>query len=277
MRLGGPIYQKYHSPEEWVEAVRQQGYRAAYCPVGINASPADIRAYELAAHQADIVIAEVGAWSNPLSPDEAERKAALEKCKAGLLLADEIGARCCVNIAGSRGSKWDGPDPADLTAETFDMIVATVREIIDAVDPGRTYYTLEPMPWLYPDSVASYQELIAAIDRPAFAVHFDPVNWVNSPRRYFHNGDLIREAVEALGAHMRSCHAKDILLRDRLTVHLDEVRLGLGELDYRLFLGQLARCDPDMPLMLEHLPGEAEYTAAAAHLRCVAQELGITV
>ena len=71
-------------------------------------------------------------------------------------MADEIGARCCVNIAGSRGAKWDGPHPADLTPETFDLIVQSVREIIDAVKPTRAFYTLETMPWMYPDSADSY-------------------------------------------------------------------------------------------------------------------------
>lgn len=277
MRLGGPIFQKYDSPESWVQAVRRLGYRAAYCPLDAQASEVEIRAYARAAREADIVIAEVGAWSNPLSPDPLERQAALEKCKASLLLADEIGARCCVNIAGSRGAKWDGPDPLDLTEETFQMIVDTVREIIDAVRPARTYYTLEPMPWMYPDSVEAYQALIEAIDRRAFAVHFDPVNLINCPERYFHNRDLIQEAVEVLGAHIRSCHAKDIVLRDHLTVHLDEVRPGLGGLDYRAYLSALARCDPDMPLLLEHLPSESDYAAAAAHIRAVGRDLGITL
>lgn len=277
MRLGGPIFQKYDSPESWVQAVRRLGYRAAYCPLDAQASEVEIRAYARAAREADIVIAEVGAWSNPLSPDPLERQAALEKCKASLLLADEIGARCCVNIAGSRGAKWDGPDPLDLTEETFQMIVDTVREIIDAVRPARTYYTLEPMPWMYPDSVEAYQALVEAIDRRAFAVHFDPVNLINCPERYFHNRDLIQEAVEVLGAHIRSCHAKDIVLRDHLTVHLDEVRPGLGGLDYRAYLSALARCDPDMPLLLEHLPSESDYAAAAAHIRAVGRDLGITL
>ena len=42
-----------------------------------------VRAPEAAARAADIVIAEVGAWSNPLSPDDETRAEALEKCKKG--------------------------------------------------------------------------------------------------------------------------------------------------------------------------------------------------
>jgi sugar phosphate isomerase/epimerase len=216
------------------------------------------------------VIAETGAWSNPLSPDAATRTEALRKCQVMLALADEIGARCCVNIAGSRGAKWDGPHPADLIPETFEMIVATVRAIIDAVQPRRTFYTLEPMPWMYPDSVESYLGLIRAIDRPQFGVHFDPVNLINCPQRYFHNADFIRDFVDRLGPQIRSVHLKDIRLQDQLTVHLDEVRPGLGELDYQVLLSALNGLDPNLPVMLEHLPKQSEYDQAAAYVRAQA-------
>ncbi|MCE7987945.1 MAG: sugar phosphate isomerase/epimerase [Caldilinea sp. CFX5] len=275
MRLGAPLFQPYDDPLAWVAALQAKGYRAAYCPVKADADLAVIAAYRQAAQAAGIVIAEVGAWSNPLSPDPAVRAAALDKCKAGLLLAERIGARCCVNIAGSRGEKWDGPHPADLTEETFDMIVATTREIIDAVQPRQAVYALETMPWMYPDSVESYQRLLKAIDRPGCGVHFDPVNLINSPPRYFRNGALIRAAVAALGAQMRSVHVKDIQLANQLTVHLDEARPGTGGLDLHTLLRELNRLEPTLPIMLEHLPNEAEYELAAAHVRAVAQEEGI--
>lgn len=277
MRLGAPITQSDADPTAWAAAVQAKGYRAAYCPVKPDADLAVIAAYRAAAQAADLVIAEVGAWSNPLSPDPAVRAAALDKCKASLLLAERIGARCCVNIAGSRGEKWDGPHPADLTEETFDLIVTTVREIIDAIQPRATVYALETMPWMYPDSVASYRHLIEAIDRPGFGVHFDPVNLVNSPQRYFQNGALIRECVTALGPQMRSVHVKDIHLANRLTVHLDEVRPGQGGLDLRTLLRELNRLDPDLPILLEHLPNATEYDLAAAHVHAVATEEGISL
>jgi sugar phosphate isomerase/epimerase len=275
MRLGAPIFETYTDPDAWIVAVQRRGYRAAYCPVGPDADASMIRAYADAAERADVVIAECGAWGNPLSADEGTRHAAIAKCQAILALADAIGARCCVNIAGSRGAKWDGPHPADLTPETFDLIVQTVREIIDAVKPVRTCYTLETMPWMYPDSADSYLELIRAIDRERFAVHLDVVNLVCSPQRYFANAALIRECVAKLGPHIKSCHAKDIALSDRLTVHLDEVRPGLGGLDYRTLLRTLNGLNSDLPLMLEHLPAEADYDQAASYLRSVARELSV--
>lgn len=272
MRLGGHLFATYDAPDKWIDAVRACGYRAASCPVGPDATEEQIQAYERAAQEADIVIAEVGAWCNPLSPDQATRAAALEKCKRGLWLADRIGARCCVDIAGSRGEKWDGPCADDLTQDTFEIIVHTVREIIDTVNPIRSFYTLETMPWMYPDSADAYLKLIQAIDRKAFAVHFDPVNLINSPQRYFENAKIIQDFVSKLGRHIRSCHAKDILLRDKLTVHLDEVRPGCGGLDYRAYLTEMAKLDSDMPLMLEHLPNAQEYRSAAIYIRSVAEQ-----
>jgi sugar phosphate isomerase/epimerase len=274
IHLGGPVYEKYKDPEGWVAALRKLGYSAAYCPVRVKASDAEVRAYEDAAKKAGIIIAEAGAWSNPISPKEPERKAALEKCRQQLELADRIGARCCVNISGSRGELWDGPSPKNFTQETFDMIVETTRSIIDAVKPTRTFFALETMPWAYPDSPDSYLRLLKAIDRQQFAVHLDPVNLVCSPQRYYGNGALIRECFQKLGPYIKSCHAKDILLQEKLTTHLDEVRAGTGGLDYVTFLRELSRL-PGVPLMLEHLSKAEDYDKAAAYIRSVAQTEGL--
>jgi sugar phosphate isomerase/epimerase len=274
LRLGGPVFEKYSDPDGWVRAVKALGYSAAYCPVGAKVGDDIVKAYARAAEKASIIIAETGAWSNPISPDEKTRRAALQKCRTQLALADRTGARCCVNITGSRSEQWDGPSPENLTDETFDMIVETTRSIIDDVKPTRTYYTLETMPWAYPDSADSYVRLLKAIDRKRFAVHLDPVNLVCSPQRYFGNGSLIRECFKKLGPYIKSCHAKDILLSTKLTTHLDEVRPGLGGLDYATYLKELSKI-PGTPLMLEHLRGTEEYRQAADHIRSIAGKNGL--
>ncbi|HEY9078377.1 MAG TPA: TIM barrel protein [Anaerolineaceae bacterium] len=272
MRLGAPVSMRADDLDQWAKDVQRKGYQAVYCPLNLDADEETIREFVKIAHSNKWVVAEVGAWSNPLSPDATERQKALEKCKKALCLADKTGARCCVNIAGSRGKKWDGPDASDLTSETFDRIVETVRDIIDDVSPTRTFYTLETMPWMYPDSVDSYLALIRAIDRNAFAVHLDIVNLINCPERYFHQDRLIDECIDKLGGLTRSVHLKDIRLQDHLTVHLDEVRPGLGGLQFPLLLRRLARLDPDLPVMLEHLESEDRYDAAANFIREVARE-----
>lgn len=273
MRLGAPVESK--DPDSWIAAVQKQGYRAAYCPFDETTPTETGRAYLEAAKRADIVIAEVGAWSNPMDLNEADRNKALAHCQERLALAERIRAKCCVNIAGSHSGKWDGPHPVHFSKDFFDLIVETTRKIIDAVKPTRTFYTLEPLPWCPPDSLESYQALIAAIDRPAFAVHFDPVNIVTSPRTYYNNGAMIRDFLRAMGNKIKAVHAKDIIIRPQLTVHLDECRPGLGELDYRTFLTEMDKLDPDLPIMLEHLPAQEDYLAAAAYVRGIAAEVNV--
>lgn len=274
MRLGGPVHGVAEDPQAWAEAHKKLGYSAAYAP-SPDLPDDRIREYIEAARRADLVIAEVGAWSNTISSEDAERRKAIDLCIKRLAFAEKIGALCCVNIAGSRGARWDGPHPDNLSQDTFDLIVSVVREIIDAVKPTRTCYSLEPMPWVLPDSPDSYLALMKAIDRKGFGVHLDPVNMVNCPSRAYRSGDFLRECFAKLGPYIRSCHAKDITFSQHLTVHLDECRPGAGCLDYQAFLQEMSKLPADTPLMLEHLPDAKQYDLAAAHVRKVAQEAGV--
>jgi len=42
-----------------------------------------------------------------------------------------------------------------------------------------------------------------------------------------------------------------------------------------VFLKELQRVDPDLPLMLEHSPGEEDYTLAAEYIRQVARDVEV--
>jgi sugar phosphate isomerase/epimerase len=276
--LGAPVFEKYEDPEGWINALEKLGYRAAYTPVSIDDDEPTINAYAKAANESGIIIAEVGAWSNPISPDETQRKEAFEKCVRSLQLADQLGANCCVNVSGSRNKEhWAGPHKDNLTTETFELIVEVTRRIIDEVKPRHTYFVLEPMPWAFPFSADSYLKLLEAIDRDRFAVHLDPMNMITSPEIFFNNGAMIRDCFRKLGPYIRSCHAKDMTIREDIyTPHLDETRAGLGSMDYAAFLTELSKLD-DVPLMIEHLKTADEYRLAAGYIRSVAARNGISM
>ncbi|MBI5835085.1 MAG: sugar phosphate isomerase/epimerase [Armatimonadetes bacterium] len=276
MRLGGPVFAAWNGPDEWAAAVRAAGYRAAYCPLEPDADDATVAAYAAAAEAAGVVIAEVGAWSNPISPDSLTRLAAIEHCQQHLALADRIGARCCVNIAGSRNAgQWDGAHPDNLSDDTFALIVETLRRIIDAVKPTRTFYTVEANPFLQPDSAEAFEKLLAAVKRDRLAVHFDPVDLINSPKRYYGNTRIIKDFVASMGTRIKACHARDVILRPAPLVHLDQVPPGEGGLDYSTYLKAVRRLNADVPILLEQLPDEAAYQRAAEHLRGVAAKANL--
>lgn len=274
IQLGGPIFGQFDDPRELARGHRAFGYGAAFAPeVDLNHG-ARVQAVREAFAAEGVVIAEVGAWCNMLAVDTAQRKANLERVCNGLALADALGAGCCVDYLGTLDPDSDyGPHPGNLTAETFDLAVETIRTVIDAVKPRSAKFCLEMMQWVLPDSAAVYRDLLKAVDRPAFGAHLDPVNLIVSPRMYFDTGSVIRECFEQLGPWIVSCHAKDIVLRGDLALHLDEVRPGLGNLDYRTYLSELARLPKPVPLMLEHLETEEEYALARNHILTIAAEL----
>jgi sugar phosphate isomerase/epimerase len=276
IRLGGPIFVRSDDPEVLARAHRAKGYRAAYCPKLSLADADRIKDAERAFARNDVAIGEVGRWVNLLDSDPEKRRQNLATVTDGLALADAIGARCCVDIAGSFSTtSWFGPHPDNLSQRFFDAAVENARKIIDAVKPTRTVFTYEMMAWSLPDSPDACLRMIQAVDRKAFAVHLDPCNLINSPARSYRSSDIIRECYAKLGPRIASVHAKDLAWEVEYAVHFREVRIGLGTIDYGVFLAEHAQHAPDVPLMLEHLPNEAEYDAAREQVMATGARIGL--
>ena len=274
IRLGGPIFLKSEDPRELAREHRRLGYAAAYCPTADVKDTARCQAIESAFQAENVILAEVGAWKNMLDPDPAARKANLDYVISRMALADAVGARCCVDIAGSFNPKvWYGPHKDNFSQQFFDATVENCRKVIDSVKPKRSKFALEIMGWCMPESAERYLQLIKAIQRPAFGVHIDVCNAVNSPEKFYNNAALTNSLFSKLGRHIVSCHAKDLAWTPEMNVHFIEVIPGRGELDYKPYLKALTAIDA--PLMLEHLKGAAEYLEAATYIRKVATEIGV--
>lgn len=276
IRLGGhglPVGSE--DPYAFARAHREFGYGAAYVPEVTLADRDRLVAIEQAFAAENVVLAEIGIWRNLVSPDDAVRKANLAYAVERLAIADAVGAGCAVSYIGSFRAGTDyAPAAENMGPEAFEACVETVRYLLDTVKPTRARFALEMMQYSLPDSVDSYLELIRAIDRPMFGAHFDPVNIIMTPRVYFDNGALIRECFDKLGPWVVSCHAKDIKLHHQAALHLDEVQIGEGVLDYRTYLAQLDRLPREVPLMLEHLKGE-EYAVARDRVFAVGDAIGV--
>ena len=277
IRLGGPIFLKSDDPAELAREHRRLGYSAAYCPQAKAEDTAHVRAIETAFAAENVVVAEVGAWVNMLDPDAEKRKANLSYVIERMALADAVGARCCVDYAGSFNPDvpW-GPNPRNLSNEFFDGTVENCRKIIDAIKPTRTYFTIEMMGWSLPDSPDAYLRLIRAVDRPRFAVHMDVCNGINCPAKFYENARFISECFNKLGKWIVSCHAKDLKWITELNVHFQEVIPGRGSVDYLSYLQNLARLPVDAPLMLEHLKTAEEYDEGRAYILKLGRFAGVS-
>ena len=289
VRLGGAGIEYKGDPGAYAREHVAFGYRAAYMPNVRIENRDEVKAIVKALADADVIIAEAGAWKNLIAHDEATLKANVEYAVHQLALADEMGARACVafhGTVGHAGDPWQlsdnydyGPHPDNQSEAGFQRAVDTARYVIDAVKPKRTKFSLEIVPWLVTDTPENYLKLLKAIDRPQFGAHIDAVNMVISPRLYFNSGKMIREGFALLGPWIVSCHAKDIVLQGgpgRISFHLDEVVPGEGNLDYGAYLTEIDKLGRDVPLMLEHFDVSG-YRKGLAHMRKVAREVGVEV
>ncbi len=282
--VGGQVgYREQDDPAALAREHQRLGYTAAFCPDGKPGDTVRVNAIRQAFAEAGVLIAEVGAWRNMMTPDPIARKANVEFVTQQLALADELGVKCCVDIAGSfDGNTLSGPHPKNLSKEFFDGTVENCRKIVDAIKPRIAKFSIEMKAWDIPDGPDTYLDLIRAIDRNTFGVHIDICNIINSPIRYYNNTALIHETFQKLGRWVLSCHAKDLRWVPQVNVSFAEVPPGQGGIpgqgggvDYRAYISEVSKAG--VPLMMEHFTTNEEFQQGAQYIRKIAAELGVTV
>lgn len=275
MRLGGPIFKKTTSVAELVTEHKRLGFGAAY--VKYVEDKHEREEYRKALAEADIVPAEFGAYCiNILDTNPKLRQANIDEICRRLEQADAMGARCCVIHGGSvETGRWGTANPENLSEKSFIETVKIVQGIIDRVKPDTTKLVMETESYLFPDGPEEYLRIINAVDRREFGVHFDPVNIIASPRRYYFNGQFIRKCLALLGDHVISCHAKDLNMAPVYpTVKIDETFIGDGVLDYDTYLREIRKLNRVPTLMIEHL-NESQLIRGLKFIYRKAEENGI--
>ncbi len=267
MRLGISSSLKHDTPKEWAKKMVQMECRSVVFPVNCNSSEEMISAYAAAAKENDLHIAEVGVWENAISLSEQERTRAMEYSIGQLKLADKIGAGCCVNIIGSIGERWDGGYAENFSKETWRRAVKMIQDVIDEAKPKNTYFTIEPMPWMYPSGPEEYLQLMEDVNRERFAVHMDVINMINSPERYFFPEKFVEHCFKLLGDKIKSCHLKDVFLKQEFTFQLQECACGAGTFCLERYAQLALEVNPNMPMIIEHLKSDEDYFNSMAYVK----------
>lgn len=268
MNLGISSSLKHSSPEEWAAKHTSLGLKSVVFPVDCSAGEDTILAYKNEAEKAGLVIAEVGVWRNTLAKDKAEREKWIQYAIDQLKMADRIGARCCVNVAGTpHGPRWDGGYRENFSEKTWRETVSMIQRIIDEAKPLHTKFAIESMPWMIPTGPDEYLRLLKEVDRSEFGVHLDVVNMITSPERYFFNDMFLEECFAKLKGKICSCHLKDINLKQEYTFQLEECACGKGTLDINLFAKLADNEDKEMPMIIEHLDTDEEYIESVKYVQ----------
>jgi len=173
-----------------------------------------------------------------------------------------------------RGHWW--PHPDNHTAATFDRLVDSLKQVcriaeVDGVTLAIEGHVLSPL-----DSARRVRDLFDAVASPALRFNVDPVNFIGSVADAHDTRRVLNELFDFLGTDTVAAHAKDVGLGETLVLHIDEVPLGTGNLDYDLFLRRFEQACPTGYILIEHLPDE-EIPLARVALLAAAKHAGVKI
>lgn len=217
-----------------------------------------------------------GYWQCLIHPDETHRRQAVRTLSEALRVAGDLGSRGIDTGPGSLSptGPWN-PHPDNWSPKSREQLVRSLRECAKAAEDHNVFLSMEGHQLVTLEDAEVTKEVLDAVGSRFVRCDFDPVNWITL-KTVFQTGPAVDQMVDTLGHRIVSAHAKDILIEDRLTLHLETVPSGRGLLDYRTFLRRVEALDPDYPVIVE-AAGEKDLPQVSAFLRRTAGELGIQV
>ncbi|MCX6017102.1 MAG: TIM barrel protein [Chloroflexi bacterium] len=187
-----------------------------------------------------------------------------------------FGAHCVYVRPGSRNSRghwWH--HPANHTAEAFDVLVASCKQIARTAEEEGMTLAIEGHVSSTLDTPQRARDLLDAVGSPALKFSMDPVNFIGTVVDAHDPSRVLNALFDLMVRDTVILHAKDCRLQDGHVVHIDEVLLGDGTMNYELLLTRLVREAPQAWLLIEHLPDE-KIPAARAAIAAAADRCGVT-
>ena len=217
-----------------------------------------------------------GFWQNLVAADESRRREAVRVLQAALRLAGWLGARGIDTGPGSENpaGPWF-PHPYNWTGEARRQLIRSLQEAAPAAEDAGVFLSLEGHQLVTLDSAETTKEILDAVGSPWVKSDYDSANWIRR-EEVFDAAPAINRHFDVLGAHIVSCHAKDIWIENRLALHLQDGCPGKGNLDFRTLFRRMEALSPDYPVIAEGNSTE-ELPQVSALFHGLAQELQITV
>jgi sugar phosphate isomerase/epimerase len=217
-----------------------------------------------------------GYWQNMVTPDETLRKDAVRTVQAALRLAGWLGARGIDTGPGSMNP--DGPwfpHPYNYTPQAKEQLIKTLKECAGAAEENGVFLSLECHQLVTLKTPEIAREVLDAVNSPWVRCDYDSANWITLEDIY-DTGRALNHHFDTVGKHIVSCHAKDIRIENRLTLHLQDGCPGKGLMDFKTLFRRMEALNPDFPVISEgNKTEELPFVSKLFHE--TAQELGIRV
>ncbi len=217
-----------------------------------------------------------GYWQNMVTPDETRRADSVRTIQAALRLAGWMGARGIDTGPGSMNP--DGPwfpHPDNHTASARRQLVRTLKECAKAAEDAQVFLSLESHQLVTLKTPEITREVLDEVGSPWVTADYDSANWITL-ESIFDTGAALDHHFGVLGPHISSCHAKDIWIENKLTLHLQDGCPGKGRMNFHTLFRRMQALSPEFPVISEGNNTE-ELPAVSALFHRIAAELGIAV
>jgi sugar phosphate isomerase/epimerase len=241
-----------------------------------DSSPAACQAVRETLRGNGLSIAAIAGYLNPIARDPARRRANLDRMKAMLERAGDLGSPYVATETGSLHPHDDwAPHPDNETPAAFEQTCEAVNELVRHAAECGTVLLVEPAIGNVVDTPAKAQALMQEIGSSALGLVADPANYVDDGN-LARADEVQRDMFARTAPYLKLAHAKDVRRIDgesrerhhhmgdpTLYGGMEYPSVGLGDLNYELYLSLLQRHCPDVPLIVEHLE-EADVPRAKA-------------
>ena len=192
-----------------------------------------------------------GYWQNLITPDENARRESVRTLQAALQLAGWLGARAVDTGPGSMNP--DGPwfpHPYNWTPQARQQLVKSLKEAAPAAEAAGVLLSVEGHQLVTLESAEVTAEVLDAVDSRWVTSDYDSANWITL-KTAFDTKSAVNHHIDVLHKHISSCHAKDIWVENRLSVHLQDGCPGKGAMDFHALFQRLEALSPDIPVIVE--------------------------
>ena len=164
--------------------------------------------------------------------------------------------------------------PDNYKPEAFETLVYSLKSVCEAAESEGTMLAIEDHTLSILDTPERIAELIEVVGSDTLRFNMDPVNFVGNVPQAFSTTELIDYLFDVLGRYTICGHAKDLFLRDRLVLHVEETMIGQGIVDNARYLQRPEEACPGGFVQIEHLPDD-QIPAARKALYEIGIEAGV--
>lgn len=205
----------------------------------------------------------IGAYFNPVHPDESKIKNGIAVFKDYLSHAKELGCDIVGSETGSyNGDKWTY-HPQNRTEEALERVIKTFSELCDYAADRGAFVGMEGAFGHVCYDVKTLDRAVKAIGRDNIRIIFDLYNYLdrsNVDKMY----DILDEGLQTFGDRICVFHIKDCIIAEDGT--LKQCGVGQGIFDYPRIIGKIAKVCPDANLVFEGTTGD-DIPIAVEHLK----------